>query len=137
MTGNLDLETLTQLGEKGEIDTVLVCFPDMQGRLVGKRVTGRFFLDHAVHEMHVCDYLLTVDMDMEPVPGYRAASWDKGYGDFEVRADLDTLRRIPWLEGTALVLGDCLAQNGKELPPHHHPLHQPHPPPAPDPGPTT
>src|SRR3546814_2212766 len=89
MTGNLDLETLTQLVEKGEIDTVLVCFPDMQGRLVGKRVTGRFFLDHAVHEMHVCDYLLTVDMDMEPVPGYRAASWDKGYGDFEVRADLD------------------------------------------------
>src|SRR3546814_19312212 len=78
MTGNLDLETLTQLVEAGEIDTVLVCFPDMQGRLVGKRVTGRFFLDHAVHEMHVCEYLLTVDMDMEPVPGYRAASWDTG-----------------------------------------------------------
>ena len=69
MAGNLDLESLTAQIESGEIDTVLVCFPDMQGRLVGKRITGSFFLDHAVHEIHVCDYLLTVDMEMEPVPG--------------------------------------------------------------------
>ena len=69
MAGNLDLETLTALIRAGDIDTVLVCFPDMQGRLVGKRITGNFFLDHAVNEMHVCDYLLTVDMEMEPVPG--------------------------------------------------------------------
>ena len=116
MSGNLDPEVLRQQIESGDIDTVLVAFPDMQGRLVGKRITGRFFLDHAVHEMHVCDYLLTVDMEMEPVPGYQAASWDTGYGDFGVRPDLDTLRRIPWLEGTALVLGDCVDTQGDELP---------------------
>lgn len=116
MSGNLDLNELRRHIECGEIDTVLVAFPDMQGRLVGKRITGRFFLDHAVHEMHVCDYLLTVDMEMEPVPGYRAASWDTGYGDFGVRPDLGTLRRIPWLEGTALVLGDCVDAQGHELP---------------------
>lgn len=116
MSGNLDPERLEQLVESGDIDTVLVAFPDMQGRLVGKRITGRFFLDHAIHEMHVCDYLLTVDMEMQPVPGFRAASWDTGYGDFGVRPDLDTLRRIPWLEGTALVLGDCVDAHGVELP---------------------
>ena len=114
MAGNIDLETLTALIGSGDIDTVLVCFPDMQGRLVGKRITGRFFLDHAVHEMHVCDYLLTVDMEMEPVQGYAAASWDTGYGDFGVRPDMSTLRRIPWLEGTTLVLGDCVDAAGNE-----------------------
>ena len=87
----------------------------MQGRLVGKRITGNFFLDHAVNEMHVCDYLLTVDMEMEPVPGYQAANWDTGYGDFGVRPDLATLRRVPWLESTALVLGDCVDHEGNEL----------------------
>ena len=115
MVGNLDLKTLTALIRAGDIDTVLVCFPDMQGRLVGKRITGNFFLDHAVNEMHVCDYLLTVDMEMEPVPGYQAASWDTGYGDFGVRPDLATLRRVPWLESTALVLGDCVDHEGNEL----------------------
>ncbi|MGY8959932.1 MAG: glutamine synthetase, partial [Alphaproteobacteria bacterium] len=108
MAGNLNLDELTALVGAGEIDTVLVCFPDMQGRLVGKRVTGRFFLDHGVHELHVCDYLLTVDMEMEPVPGYAASNWETGYGDFAVRPDLSTLRRIPWLTATALVLGDCV-----------------------------
>ncbi|MBT5109275.1 MAG: glutamine synthetase [Rhodospirillaceae bacterium] len=116
MAGNLDIDALTALVESGEIDTVLVCFPDMQGRLVGKRVTGRFFLDHGVHELHVCDYLLTVDMDMEPVPGYAAANWDTGYGDFAVRPDMTTLRRIPWLEATALVLGDCIGADDAEVP---------------------
>ena len=115
MSGNLDRERLLELVETNEIDTILVCFPDMQGRLVGKRVTGHFFLDHVIHEMHVCDYLLTVDMGMTPVPGYQAASWALGYGDLGVRADLDTLRRIPWLPGTALVLGDCVDRDGKEL----------------------
>ncbi|NKB59430.1 MAG: glutamine synthetase [Alphaproteobacteria bacterium] len=115
MPGNLDLETLTALIGNGEIDTVLVCFPDMQGRLIGKRITGHFFLEHAIHEMHVCDYLLTVDMEMEPVPGYAAASWDTGYGDFAVRPDMATLRRIPWLDATALVLGDCLDEEGMEI----------------------
>ena len=115
MKGMLDLETLTRLVEAGEIDTVLVCFPDVQGRLLGKRVTGHFFLDSVVEETHACNYLLTVDMEMEPVPGYQAASWDLGYGDFVIKPDMDTLRRIPWLDGTALVIGDILD-------PHHEPL---------------
>ena len=115
MAGNLDLEALRGLVGSGEIDTVVVCFPDMQGRLLGKRITGRYFLDHAIDEMHVCDYLLTVDMEMEPVPGFKAASWDTGYGDFAVRPDMTTLRRIPWLEATALVLGDCVDRQGKAL----------------------
>ena len=78
MSGNLDLETLSEAVGAGSIDTVLVCFTDMQGRLIGKRVTGHYFLEQVVHEMHACDYLLALDMDMEPVPGYAAASWDKG-----------------------------------------------------------
>lgn len=116
MSGNLDIPGLRADVESGEIDTVLVCFPDMQGRLIGKRVTGRFFVDKCLDEMHVCDYLLTVDMDMEPVPGYQAASWDTGYGDFALKPDLDTLRRIPWLEATALVMADCQDHHGVDLP---------------------
>ena len=116
MRGKLDLDGLKALIEAGEIDTVLVCFTDMQGRLIGKRVTGHFFLDQVAEEMHACDYLLTVDMEMEPVPGFEAASWDLGYGDFAIKPDFETLRRIPWLEGTALVLGDCLDHHGVELP---------------------
>ena len=116
MSGMMDRATLEKAVGDAEIDTVLVCFPDMQGRLVGKRVTGRFYLEEVQREMHVCDYLLAVDMEMEPVPGYRAASWDKGYGDFAVRPDPSTMRRIPWLEGTALVLGDCVDHHGDDLP---------------------
>ncbi len=115
MTGKLTLDELREAIHGGRIDTVLVCLVDMQGRLIGKRVTGHFFLDSVVKEMHVCDYLLTVDMEMEPVPGYKAASWDLGYGDFGVRPDLATLRVIPWLPGTALVLGDCVDHHGHEL----------------------
>ena len=116
MTGMMDREELERSIGAGEIDTVLVCFPDMQGRLVGKRVTGHFYLDEVQREMHVCDYLLAVDTEMEPVPGFKAASWDKGYGDFSVRPDPSTLRRIPWLEGTALVIGDCVDHHGADLP---------------------
>lgn len=115
MSGKLDLAQLRQGIESREIDTVLVGMVDMQGRLVGKRVTGQFFLDSVVHEMHVCDYLLTVDMEMEPIPGFSFASWDQGYGDLAVRPDLDTLRRIPWLPGTALVLGDAVDHSGDEI----------------------
>jgi len=116
MGGNLDLETLREEVKTGGIDTVLVCLTDLQGRLIGKRVTGHHFVEHAQHEVHACDYLLTVDMEMEPVPGYRAASWDKGYGDFVMRPDLATLRRVPWLENTALVLADVLDHEGGLLP---------------------
>ena len=115
MAGNLDLDTLQQDVAAGAIDTVLACFPDMQGRLIGKRVSGRFFVEQVAHEMHACDYLLAVDMEMEPVPGYAAASWDLGYGDFAIRPDLATLRRIPWLDGTALVLGDVVDHHGELL----------------------
>ena len=115
MKGRLDLDSLRTLIESDEIDTVLVCIPDMQGRLVGKRVTGHFFLSHGVEELHVCGYLLALDMDMEPVPGYKAASWELGYGDISIRADLSTLRRVAWLPGTALVLGDCTDHQGKAV----------------------
>jgi glutamine synthetase len=116
MRGMLDLTTLKQLIDAKDIDTVLVCMTDMQGRLMGKRVTGHYFLDTVDHGTHACNYLLTVDMEMEPVPGFKAASWDKGYGDFGIVPDLGTLRRIPWLPGTALVLGDVVDDEGQNVP---------------------
>lgn len=108
----MTFDELRQAAADGRIDTVLVCFPDMQGRLVGKRFHAGYFVDEAHAETHACDYLLADDIDMEPVPGYAAASWDRGYGDFVLRPDLATLRVTPWLEGTALVLCDVLD--------HHH-----------------
>ncbi|MFO1074599.1 MAG: glutamine synthetase family protein [Geminicoccaceae bacterium] len=116
MSGRLELAELEELVGCGEIDTVVAAFTDMQGRLIGKRVTGRYFLEAVREEWHACNYLLTVDMEMEPVPGFKAASWDKGYGDFVVKPDLGTLRRVPWLPGTALVLGDVADHDGQELP---------------------
>jgi glutamine synthetase len=88
----------------------------MQGRLIGKRFQAEFFLGGAYEETHGCDYLLADDIDMEPVPGYAAASWERGYGDFIMKPDLATLRRIPWLPATALVLCDVLDHH------HHEPL---------------
>jgi glutamine synthetase len=113
--GTLDLDHLRDLVDSGEIDTVIAAFTDMQGRLVGKRTSARYFLDAVHEEWHACNYLLTVDMEMEPVPGFASASWDKGYGDFVIKPDLGTLRLLPWLEGTALVLGDVADHKGKEL----------------------
>jgi glutamine synthetase len=105
--GLLRLEQLAHLVEADEIDTVLVAFPDLYGRLMGKRFDARFFLDAvALDGTHGCDYLLTVDMEMEPVPGYSFANWERGYGDFHLEPDLRTLRRITWLERSALVLCD-------------------------------
>ncbi len=112
----LTLKELKEAVDRGEIDTVVVCFPDMQGRLVGKRMQANFFLDSAHEETHGCDYLLANDIDMEPVPGYAVANWEKGYGDFVMKPDLATLRRIPWLPATALVLCDVLDHH------HHAPL---------------
>lgn len=103
----LTLEELRAAVASGAIDTVVVGFTDHYGRLTGKRVDGEFFLDEvAGHGTHACDYLLTTDMELEPVPGYRFASWDQGYGDFLLRPDLATLRRADWLDRTALVLCD-------------------------------
>src|SRR5882672_2106005 len=99
--------------KKGHIDTVLTVFPDMAGRLMGKRVTGRFFVDEVMAGgMHACAYLLTVDMEMEPLPGFASASWGSGYQDFKALPDFSTLRRIPWLEKTALVLCDLATEKG-------------------------
>lgn len=116
MAGNLSFEELKQAVGSGEIDTVVVAFVDMQGRLIGKRFQGEYFVDGGWEETHACDYLLADDIDMEPVPGYAAASWQKGYGDFVMKPDLATLRRIPWLEGTALVLCDVLDHHHHDLP---------------------
>ena len=97
----------------GSVDTVVVAFPDMHGRPVGKRVTADFFASHvADHGIEACDYLLAVDVDMNPLPGYRFTNWDTGYGDFVCRPDYATARRIPWLEGTALVLCDLTSEDG-------------------------
>jgi len=114
--GKLTLDQLSDLVSTGDIDTVVMAMPDMQGRLVGKRMQAGYFLDTAVHETHACNYLLTVDTDMEPVPGYKAASWAQGYGDFVMKPDLGTLRRIPWLPGTAIVICDTLDHHGEDVP---------------------
>jgi glutamine synthetase len=116
MTGLLTLTELGALVAKGDIDTVLVCMTDMQGRLIGKRFHAEFFVAGGHEETHACNYLLADDIDMEPVPGYKAASWDKGYGDFVMKPDMSTLRRIPWLPGTALVLADVLDHHHTDVP---------------------
>lgn len=116
MPGLLTLEQLQAAFDAGEIDTVVVAAVDMQGRLMGKRFHAAHFLDGGWHETHCCNYLLTVDMEMNTVPGYASASWEKGYGDYVMKPDLATLRRIPWLPGTALVLCDLLDHHGHEVP---------------------
>jgi len=112
---SIDLRELKRLIEDGAIDTVLVVFPDMYGRLVGKRIVGRFFVEQS--EIHACDYLLACDMDMDAVPGYQFTSWAKGYGDFRPVPDLSTLRVASWLDKTAMVLCDVYEEEGKELVP--------------------
>ncbi|HYV58876.1 MAG TPA: glutamine synthetase, partial [Acidimicrobiia bacterium] len=102
----LELDDLRERIGAGDVDTVLVAFPDLQGRLMGKRVTGHYFLDHVVggEGIEACNYLLAVDVEMTPVPGYRFANWEQGYGDMKAVPDLATLRPVPWLEKTAIVL---------------------------------
>jgi glutamine synthetase len=103
----MTLDELRSAASTGAIDTVLLAMTDMQGRLQGKRLTARHFLDTVVeHGAEACNYLLAVDVDMSTVDGFAMASWERGYGDFELCPDLSTLRRIPWHEGTALVLAD-------------------------------
>jgi glutamine synthetase len=115
MPANLTLDTLRQAVGAGEIDTVLTCVVDMQGRLMGKRFHAAHFLESGHEETHGCDYLLALDVEMVPVPGYRSASWEKGYGDYVHKPDLATLRRAPWLPGTALVMCDLLDHHGGEV----------------------
>jgi glutamine synthetase len=109
----MDLDELRSLVDDGTIDTVLVALTDMQGRLQGKRCHARYFLDEVVgHGTEACNYLLAVDVDMNTVDGYAMSSWERGYGDFVLRPDLSTLRRVPWHEGTALVLCDLEWEDG-------------------------
>ncbi|AQS70479.1 glutamine synthetase family protein [Streptomyces pactum] len=112
-TPPLGVEELHALVAGGEIDTVVLAFPDMQGRLQGKRFAARFFLDEVLrHGTEGCNYLLAVDADMNTVDGYAMSSWDRGYGDFAMHADMDTLRRLPWNEGTAMVVADLAWEDG-------------------------
>ena len=87
----------------GEVDTVILGFPDLYGRLLGKRVDASFLMENLAGGTHVCDYLLAIDMEMEPVPGYAFASWEQGYGDVHLVPDLTTLRRASWADATAIV----------------------------------
>jgi glutamine synthetase len=110
--------TLDELRRDESLDTVVVAFTDMQGRLLGKRLHRDFFLeDVAEHGAEGCNYLLALEMEMDPIPGYAIASWERGYGDFVMRPDLATLRRIPWLEGTALALADVAWHDGSPVAP--------------------
>jgi glutamine synthetase len=120
-TGMLTLAQLKEAVAGGMIDTVVAAFPDMQGRLMGKRFHAQYFIDGAYEETHGCDYLLANDVDMEPVPGYKAASWEKGYGDFVLKPDLATIRATPWLDKTALVLCDVLDHHTHEPVAHSPP----------------
>jgi glutamine synthetase len=115
----LSLDELRGAVGDGTIDTVCVAFTDMQGRLMGKRLHAAFFLEEvgAGHPVEGCNYLLGLDMEMDPQPGYAIASWERGYGDFALRPDLATLRRTPWLEATALVLADVTWNDGSPVAP--------------------
>ncbi|MFD9790685.1 glutamine synthetase family protein [Streptomyces sp. NPDC059070] len=115
-TPPLDIEALRALVESGEIDTVVLAFPDMQGRLQGKRFAARFFLDEVLaHGTEGCNYLLAVDTEMNTVDGYRMSSWERGYGDFAMSPDLATLRRVPWNEGTAMLIADLGWDDGSPV----------------------
>ena len=118
MPANLTFDALKKAVASGEIDTVLTCIIDMQGRLMGKRFHAQHFIDSGYEETHGCDYLLAVDMDMTPVQGYKATSWETGYGDYVHKPDLATLRRVPWLPGTAMVICDLLDHHTHEPVPH-------------------
>jgi glutamine synthetase len=118
MAGKLSFDQLKSAVASGEIDTVLTASVDMQGRLIGKRFVAQFFVDSAYEETHGCNYLMADDIDMEPVPGYKAASWSKGYGDFVMKPDLSTIRPVPWLEKTALVICDAQDHHTREDLPH-------------------
>ncbi|MEJ7840791.1 MAG: glutamine synthetase family protein [Rubrobacter sp.] len=114
--GRLDLDTLSAEVDAGRIDTVLIAMTDMQGRLQGKRLTATHFLDEVVeHDAEGCNYLLAVDVEMNTVEGYAMSSWDKGYGDFVFKPDMETLRLVPWQEGTAMVTCDLVWEDGSPV----------------------
>jgi hypothetical protein len=117
-SGKLTVQELRDLVGSGQLDTVLVAITDMQGRLQGKRCSGRYFVEEVLaHGTEGCNYLLAVDVDMNTVEGYEMSSWDSGYGDLLMAPDLDTLRLLPWHEATALVLCDVQWLDGRRCPP--------------------
>ena len=111
--GMLDIEGLRSAVEDGSIDTAILAFPDLYGRLMGKRLDASFFLTDVAGGTHACDYLFTVDMEMEPVSGYKFSNWELGYGDMHLAPDIGTMRKVSWLDRTALVICDA------ELEPSH------------------
>jgi glutamine synthetase len=112
----MKLDELRTRVEANEIDTVLLALTDMQGRLQGKRLTARHFLEEVLENgAEGCNYLLAVDVEMTPVDGYEMASWERGYGDFSIRPDLTTLRLVPWQAGTAMCLCDLIWEDGREV----------------------
>ena len=114
----LGIEQLRDRIESGAVDTVVVALTDMQGRLQGKRCSGRYFLDQVLeHGTEACSYLLAVDVEMDTVDGYALTSWESGYGDFVLRPDLSTVRTLPWQEATALVLCDVVWHSGDPVAP--------------------
>ncbi len=114
--GMLTIDQLRTAVEDGSIDTVILAFPDPYGKLMGKRLDASYFLTDVARGAHACDYLFTIDMEMEPVPGYQFSNWESGYGDVHLAPDLPTLRRLSWLDRTALVLCDA------QLDPSHEPV---------------
>ena len=114
--GMIDVEGLRSAVADGSVDTVILAFPDLYGRLMGKRLDASFFLSDVAGGTHACDYLFTVDMEMEPVSGYKFSNWEGGYGDMRLAPDLGTMRKLSWLDRTALVICDA------ELEPSHQPV---------------
>lgn len=112
----LTLDSLEHLVDEGKIDTVLSTMPDMQGRLVGKRLDAHFYLHHVAREgSHHCSYLLGTDVEMNTLPGFTMTNWRTGYHDFKVRPDQQTMRVVPWLEKTAIVIGDVVSDDEKSI----------------------
>jgi glutamine synthetase len=108
----MNRDALAHKIDTGEIDTVLVVFPDAGGRLVGKRLTAPYFLEQADEGTHGCNYLLTVNIEMDPLEGFKLASWEQGYGDFAMKPDLSSLRLLPWQQSSALVVCDLHKEDG-------------------------
>ncbi|MEP3296225.1 MAG: glutamine synthetase family protein [Pseudoruegeria sp.] len=118
MPGTLSFDDLKSRVTSGDIDTVLVCFADMQGRLMGKRFHAVNFVETSYKETHCCNYLLATDLEMATPDGYASTSWESGYGDYVMQPDLDTIRLVPWLDGTAMVLCDVLDHHTHQPVPH-------------------
>ena len=118
MSGTISFDDLKSKASAGELDTVLVCLVDMQGRLMGKRFHISNFIESGYEETHCCNYLLATDLEMATPDGYAATSWESGYGDYVMKPDLNSIRLMPWLEGTAMVMCDVLDHHTHEDVPH-------------------